>query len=125
MSLILFLKMSSFGFMIKEKEILHYTTSIEMVLKELREEKGISQGKLKGLSQSEVNIEFSQKYNVIINMGRMESNPNFGMIKLYLLCDYFEISIAEFFKRVLNKNTDEINQFLTIKKEKKKKRNKK
>ena len=46
--------------MIEEKDILHFTTSIEMVLKELRMEKGVSQGKPTGLSQSDVNIEFAK-----------------------------------------------------------------
>ncbi|UNY97892.1 hypothetical protein MQE36_12450 [Zhouia spongiae] len=111
--------------MIEKVDILHYTTSIEMVLKELREEKGISQGRPKGLSQSDVNIEFAQKYKVTLNMGRMESNPNFGMIKLLLLCDYFEISITDFFERVLSKEKKEIVEFLRTKKTKKRQKQKK
>ena len=95
MSLIFFFLLPSFEHMIDKKDILYYSTSIEMVLKELRKEKGMSQGKIKGLSQSDVNIEFAQKYEVILNMGRMESKPNFGIIKLLYLCDYFGISTVD------------------------------
>tara|TARA_R110002111_G_scaffold255509_3_gene321808 strand:- start:105 stop:458 length:354 start_codon:yes stop_codon:yes gene_type:complete len=108
--------------MIDKKDILFYTTSIEMVLKELRRKKGMSQGKMSGLSQSDVNIEFAQKYEVTINMGRMESKPNFGMTKLLYLCDYFEISTIDFFKRVLSKEKNEIIEFIKAKEEEKRKR---
>ena len=105
--------------MIDKKDILYYSTSIEMVLKELRKEKGMNQGKIKGLSQSDVNIEFAQKYEIIINMGRMESKPNFGIIKLLYLCDYFGISTVDFFKRVLSKEKKEIIEFIKAKEEEK------
>tara|TARA_R110000868_G_scaffold54234_1_gene169765 strand:+ start:554 stop:895 length:342 start_codon:yes stop_codon:yes gene_type:complete len=108
--------------MIDKKDILYYSTSIEMVLKELRKEKGMSQGKIKGLSQSDVNIEFAQKYEVILNMGRMESKPNFGIIKLLYLCDYFGISTVDFFKRVLSKEKNEIVEFIKAKEEEKRNR---
>ena len=104
--------------MIEEKDILHFTTSIEMVLKELRMEKGVSQGKPTGLSQSDVNIEFANKYKVTVNMGRMESKPSFGVTKLFLLCDYFDISITNFFERVLSKQKREIINFLKDKESK-------
>lgn len=115
--------------MVEEEDILNFTTSIEMVLKELRMEKGISQGKPTGLSQSDVNIEFANKYKVTLNMGRMESKPSFGVTKLFLLCDYFDISITQFFERVLSKQKKEIISFLEdkeskrVKKSKVKKRN--
>ena len=108
--------------MIDEKDILYYTASIEMVLKELRKEKGMNQGKISGLSQSDVNIEFAQKYDVLINMGRMESKPNFSMTKLFYLCDYFDISTIDFFKRVLSKEKNEILEFIKVKEEEKRKR---
>ncbi|MBD0831504.1 helix-turn-helix domain-containing protein [Aestuariibaculum sediminum] len=101
--------------MIKDSDYLNFVTSIEIVLKDLRKEKGLSQGKEKGLSQSDVNIEFAQKYDITLNMGRMESHPNFTMTKLYLLCKYFEISLEDFFKRVSNKNQTEIDIFLNEK----------
>ena len=104
--------------MIEEKDILHFTTSIEMVLKELRMEKGVSQGKPTVLSQSDVNIEFANKYKVTLNMGRMESKPSFGVTKLFLLCDYFDISITNFFERVLSKQKREIINFLKDKESK-------
>ncbi len=102
--------------MIDDRTILYYTTSIEMVLKELREDKGVS--------QSRVNIEFEQEYGFSINLGRMESNSNFKMIKLLYICDYFEISVSDFFKRVVNINENEIKNFLkgkAIRKQKRKK----
>ncbi len=108
--------------MIDEKDILYYTTSIEMVLKDLRKEKGMNQGKINGLSQSDMNIEFSQKYEISINMGRMESKPNFRMTKLLYLCDYFDISAIDFFKRVLSKEKNEIFEFIEGKEEEKRKR---
>ena len=89
-----------------------------MVLKELRMEKGVSQGKPTGLSQSDVNIEFANKYKVTLNMGRMESKPSFGVTKLFLLCDYFDISITNFFERVLSKQKREIINFLKDKESK-------
>jgi transcriptional regulator with XRE-family HTH domain len=110
--------------MVEEEEILYFTTSIEMVLKELRMEKGISQGKPTGLSQSDVNIDFANKYKVTLNMGRMESKPSFGVTKLFLLCDYFGISITQFFERVLSKKKRDIISFLESKKSKKKKKSK-
>lgn len=122
MSLKNLILLPSFGYMIDEKDILYYTTSIEMVLKELRKEKGMNQGKISGLSQSDVNIEFAQKYEVSINMGRMESKPNFHMTKLLYLCDYFEISTIDFFKKVLSKEKNEIFEFLEVKEEEKRKR---
>ncbi|WP_034044527.1 hypothetical protein [Wocania ichthyoenteri] len=108
--------------MIANEDILYYTTSIEMVLKELRKERGVAQGKINGLSQSDVNIEFAQKYEITLNMGRMESKPNFGMNKLLYLCDYFGISTIDFFKRVLSKEKNEIIEFIKAKEEDKRKR---
>ena len=102
--------------MIDDKAILHYTTSIEMVLKELRDEKDVS--------QSKVNIEFEQKYGFSINLGRMESNPNFGMIKLLYICDYFNISVFDFFKKVASIKEDKIIKFLKEKELKKQNRKK-
>ena len=122
MSLIFFFLLPSFEHMIDKKDILYYSTSIEMVLKELRKEKGMNQGKIKGLSQSDVNIEFAQKYEVILNMGRMESKPNFGIVKLLYLCDYFGISTVDFFKRVLSKEKKEIIEFIKAKEEEKRNR---
>lgn len=110
--------------MIEEEDILHFTTSIEMVLKELRMEKGISQGKPTGLSQSDVNIEFANKYKITLNMGRIESKPSFGVTKLFLLCDYFDISMPQFFERVLGKQKVEIVSFLKDKESKRIKKSK-
>ena len=104
----------SFKAMIDDRAILYYTTSIEMVLKELRGEKDVS--------QSRVNIEFEQEYGFSISLGRMESNSNFKMIKLLYICDYFNMSVPDFFKRVANIKEDEIMKFLKEKEAKKQKR---
>ncbi|MEE9363117.1 MAG: hypothetical protein V3U92_11020 [Cellulophaga sp.] len=103
-----------FKVMIDDRAILNYTTSIEMVIKELRDEKDVS--------QSRVNIEFEQEYGFSINLGRMESNSNFKMIKLLYICDYFDMSVFDFFKRVANIKEDEIMKFLKEKKARKQKR---
>ena len=103
-----------FKAMIDDRAILYYTTSIEMVLKELRDEKDVS--------QSRVNIEFEQEYGFSISLGRMESNSNFKMIKLLYICDYFDMSVSDFFKRVANIKEDEILKFLKEKKARKQKR---
>ena len=50
-----------------------------MVLKELRAEKGKKLGFKKSASQSFVNSDFEQKYKITLNMGRIESNPNFEL----------------------------------------------
>ena len=44
------------------------------------------------------------------------------MTKLLYLCDYFDISIIDFFKRVLSKEKNEIFEFLEVKEEEKRKR---
>lgn len=100
--------------MINEKEIIHFTASIEMVLKELRNEKNISQGN--------ANLEFEEKYGFSINFGRIESYPNFRMETFLYICDYFNISIQEFSKRILNKKKQDIIRFLAEKEKRKKKR---
>ena len=116
MSLIIHLLISFFDYMINEKETLYYITSIEMVLKELRKEKNIS--------QANVNLEFEEKYGFAVNFGRIESYPNFRMETFFYICDYFNISIEEFSKRILNKKKQDITRFLA-EKEKRRKNSKK
>ena len=96
--------------MMNEARILYYTTSTEMVLKELRAEKGKKLGFKKSASQSFVNSDFEQKYKITLNMGRIESNPNFELKTLFYLCDYFDISVFDFFKRVLSKDEKKIKE---------------
>lgn len=110
--------------MINETTILYYTTSIEIVLKELREEKGMKLGLNKPVSQSSVNSDFEHIYGFTINMGRNESSPNFEMKTLFYLCDYFEISVIDFFERVFKKDEKEIKEFLRHKKRKRLEREK-
>lgn len=91
--------------------------SIEMVLKDLR--------KKRKLSQANANIEFEEKYGFSINFGRIESNPNFRMITFLYICNYYNISIAEFSKRILNKTESEISKFLSEKERRRKRRSSK
>ncbi len=78
----------------------------------------------KPASQSYVNSDFEHIYGITINMGRNESNPNFEMKTLFYLCDYFKISVIDFFERVLKKEEKEIKEFLRFKKKKKTEREK-
>ncbi|MBW8244074.1 hypothetical protein K1F50_14795 [Muricauda oceani] len=110
--------------MMNEARILYYTTSTEMVLKELRAEKGKKLGFKKSASQSFVNSDFEQKYKITLNMGRIESNPNFELKTLFYLCDYFDISVFDFFKRVLSKDEKKIKEFLRLKEARKRPRKK-
>lgn len=102
--------------MVNDEDILHYTTSIEMVLKDLRRESG--------MSQASANMEFEEKYDLSFNFGRTESNPNFRMTTLLYICDYFDISIKEFSERILSKKKKDIISFLKEKKERKRRKNK-
>lgn len=103
--------------MINKEDISHYTTSIEMVLKDLRRENDIS--------QASANMEFEEKYGLSFNFGRTESNPNFRMITFLYICDYFNISIKEFSERILSKEKKDIITFLAKKEKRVKGRKKK
>lgn len=97
--------------MINEKDISKFLISIEMVLKDLR--------KKRGLSQSNANLEFEEQYGFAINFGRIESNPNYQMTTFLYICDFYNITIEEFSIKVLNKTPSEISRFIAKKKHKK------
>ena len=69
--------------------------------------------------ENNVNQDFEQQYEISINLGRMESHPNFQMIKLLYISDYFNISISDFFIRVARIKEEDILEFLKIKEVKK------
>lgn len=106
--------------MVDERDKLHFRISIEMVLKDLRKEKGIAQGNKKGLSQHVVNADFANNFGTTLNMGRIESDPNFTIENLLIICDYFDIPISDFFRRVEQKEEMEIKAFLKRKVRKRK-----
>ena len=69
---------------IRDQELLH---RIGLKLKQLREKKGLSQ---------------EQIYNeTVIHIARIETaKVNVSVSTVSILCDYFEISLSEFFKKI-------------------------
>lgn len=78
--------------------------SISLVLKELRS--------IKTLTQEEVGNDIKANKDLNIHIGRIETGrSNISVNTLFVLCDYYEISISDFFRRV-----EEIDKSLEIKK---------
>jgi transcriptional regulator with XRE-family HTH domain len=78
--------------------------AIQQVLKELRSSKS--------LTQDAVIIDIYDNKNITLNLGRIETgNRNISPSTIFLLCEYYKITISEFFERV-----EEINPSLKIKK---------
>ncbi|WP_427874057.1 helix-turn-helix domain-containing protein [Flavobacterium sp. MMS24-S5] len=78
--------------------------AVKLVLKELR---------LKtGLTQEQVSNDIKANKNLSIHIARNESaNLNITISTLYELCDYYQISVSDFFTRV-----EELDKELKIKK---------
>ena len=75
---------------IKNTKLLH---AIRKVLQDLRAETK--------LSQDSVITDIFDSKNVTINLARIETgNGNISASTLYLLCEYYKISISKFFKKV-------------------------
>jgi transcriptional regulator with XRE-family HTH domain len=75
---------------IKNNQLL---SAIRNVLKELRAETG--------LTQEAVIIDIFDTKNTTLNIARIETgNGNISPSTLFLLCEYYKISISNFFKRV-------------------------
>lgn len=67
--------------------------SISLVLKELRS--------IKTLTQEEVGNDIKANRDLNIHIGRIETGRNnISVSTLFVLCDYYEISISDFFGRV-------------------------
>ncbi|MDQ1166388.1 helix-turn-helix domain-containing protein [Flavobacterium sp. SORGH_AS_0622] len=67
--------------------------AISLVSKEYRE--------LKNVNQLEVNNDIKENKKVAFHIGRIETGKNNVSIStLQLLCEYFEISLSDFMKRV-------------------------
>jgi len=80
---------------IKNIELL---TAMRIVLKELRAKTG--------LVQESVITDILESKGVTINLARVETGTgNISPSTLFLLCEYYKISLSEFFKRVENKNS--------------------
>ncbi|MEZ0130149.1 hypothetical protein AB9T88_10480 [Flavobacterium sp. LBUM151] len=67
--------------------------AISLVSKEYRE--------LKNVNQLEVNNDIKENKKVTFHIGRIEAaKNNVSISTLQLLCEYFEISLSDFMKRV-------------------------
>ena len=78
--------------------------TISLILKELRE--------IKSLTQEEVMDEIKINKDLNIHIGRIETGRNNPTVStLFELCEYYEISISEFFNKV-----EEVNKSLKINK---------
>ncbi len=67
--------------------------AISLVSKEYRE--------LKNVNQLEVNHDIKETKKVAFHIGRIETaKNNVSISTLQLLCEYFEISLSDFLKRV-------------------------
>ncbi len=67
------------------------------------------------MTQQYLNNEISLKYSKSWNSGREESMPNTTLENLFLICDYFNISIEDFFKLVNTVSQKEINDEISRK----------
>ena len=68
-------------------------TAVQLVLKELRSKTG--------LSQEQVANDIKANKNLSIHIARNESAKlNLSISTLYELCEYYQISMSDFFKRV-------------------------
>ncbi|MFV8325966.1 helix-turn-helix domain-containing protein [Flavobacterium sp. ZS1P14] len=77
-------------------------TAVKQVLKELRAKTG--------LTQEQVANNIKANKDLSIHIGRNETgNQNMTVSTLYELCEYYKISVSEFFKRV-----EEVDKVLKI-----------
>ena len=79
--------------------------AIRQVLKELRAKTNLVQG--------HIITDISDSNKVVINLGRIETTGNVTTPTLFVLCEYYGISLSDFFARV-----EEIDKGLKIKKKK-------
>lgn len=78
-------------------------SAIKLVLKELRAKTG--------LTQEQIANNIKANKDLSIHIGRNETgNQNMTVSTLYELCEYYKVSISEFFKRV-----EEVDKRLKIK----------
>ncbi|MDQ1096609.1 MULTISPECIES: hypothetical protein [Chryseobacterium] len=95
------------------KEIFRYKVAVGLALKKLRTEILIDK---KPMTQQYLNDDISEKYNKSWNSAREETLPNTTLENLYVICNYFEIEIDNFFKIVKNITDKEIDEAIRSKK---------
>ncbi|MGY5849553.1 hypothetical protein [Salegentibacter sp. F14] len=88
-----------------EKKLFRYRVAVGIVFKKLRIETTINN---KPLIQQALNDKIQIKYNKTWNAAREESLPNTTLENLYLMCDFFELSFEELFRRIDNISATEI-----------------
>ncbi len=93
-----------------EKKLFRYRVAVGIVFKKLRLETTINN---KPLIQQALNDRIQIKYNKAWNAAREESLPNTTLENLYLMCDFFQLSFEELFKRIDSISANEID--ITIK----------
>ncbi|PWA10500.1 hypothetical protein [Flavobacterium laiguense] len=86
-----------------DDKLLRFKISIILVLKELREQKKVS--------QADVNTDLLEKTGFAHNMGRNEVEGNFTMETLYIYCKYFNIEPIDFFRKVNGVSIEDIQKF--------------
>ncbi|MFL9845613.1 hypothetical protein [Flavobacterium rhizosphaerae] len=91
---------------------IRYRIAVGIIFKRLRVQVLIAG---KPMTQQYLNNEISLKYSKSWNSGREESMPNTTLENLFLICDYFNISIEDFFKLVNTVSQKEINDEISRK----------
>ncbi len=89
-----------------------YKVAVGLTFKRLRVETIIDN---KPMSQQFLNNDIAVKYNKTWNSGREESLPNTTLENLLIICDYFKISVEDFFKLVGKISDKEINHAINEK----------
>lgn len=83
----------------KDFEEIKFKFLICQVLKERRD--------LLSLSQQKVIVDVFEKYDIIVNVGGIEKgDDDISQRTLFLLCEYYRISVSDFFKRVKEIDSD-------------------
>lgn len=88
-----------------ELKILRFRVAAGIILQRLRKNIIING---KSMSQNYLNDQIQLKYSKSWNSAREESLPNTRLENLYLISNYFKISLEEFFKQVDSVTKNEI-----------------
>lgn len=88
-------------------EIFRFRVAVGIILQKLRKRIVING---KSISQNHLNDQIHLKYSKSWNSAREETLPNTRLENLYLISDYFQISLEEFFKQVNKISKKEIDE---------------
>ncbi len=88
-----------------ELKVLRFRVAAGIILQRLRKNIIING---KSMSQNYLNDQIQLKYSKSWNSAREESLPNTRLENLYLISNYFKISLEEFFKQVDSVTKNEI-----------------